>query len=180
MELVTRVKDRCIHWNTWQQGLDATLMFVVRDGKVLLIEKLTGIGKGKINGPGGKIDPGETALEGVIRECQEELHITVKGAVKMGELWFDMTDIPDIHCHVYMAEEFDGEPTSTREANPVWTDLENIPYDKMWADDSYWLPHMLSGQKFNARFIFEEETILWDQVLLGDEGVEQWRGYEVK
>ena len=60
MELVTRVKDRCIHWNSWQQGLDATLMFVVRDGKVLLIEKLTGIGKGKINGPGGKIDPGET------------------------------------------------------------------------------------------------------------------------
>lgn len=174
------VKDKALDWQTWQQEIDATLMFVVQGGEVLLIEKLTGIGKGKINGPGGKIDPGETAEQGVIRECQEELHIDVKDPVKMGELWFSMSGIPDIHCHVFMAEAFDGEPTATVEANPLWTKIADIPYEKMWADDSYWLPQVLAGQKFNGRFIFDEETVLWDQVLLGETAVAAWKGYSPK
>jgi len=178
--MITRTKNREVEWATWEQGINATLMFIVQGDEVLLIEKLTGIGKGKINGPGGKIDPGETAEQGVLRECQEELHIEVKEPVKMGELWFAMSDIPDIHCHVYMAEVFEGEPTATVEANPFWCKIEDIPYERMWADDSYWLPQMLAGSKFNARFVFEEETILWDQVVLGDEGVALWKGYEVR
>ena len=178
--MITSVKDRKVDWQSWQPELHATLMFVVREGKILLIEKLTGIGQGKINGPGGKIDPGETAEQGVLRECEEELHISVKDPVKMGELWFDMSDIPNIHCHVYMAEDYDGEPTATREANPFWCGVEAIPFEKMWADDAYWLPQMLAGQKFNGRFIFEEEAILWDQVLLDQEGQKQWRGYKVR
>lgn len=35
-------------------------MFVVRGGEILLIEKKRGHGAGKVNGPGGKIDPGES------------------------------------------------------------------------------------------------------------------------
>lgn len=178
--MITRTAIRDIEWSSWKQDIDATLMFVVQDGEVLLIEKLTGIGEGKINGPGGKIDPGEDELQGVIRECQEELHITVTDAVKMGELWFAMSDIPDIHCHVFMATSFEGTPTSTREANPLWSKISEIPYDKMWADDVYWLPHMLAGQKFNGRFIFEEQAILWDQVLLDEAAVSEWRGYSKK
>ena len=46
-------------WPNWEPELHATLMFVRQGSRVLLIEKLTGIGMGKINGPGGKIDPGE-------------------------------------------------------------------------------------------------------------------------
>lgn len=39
----------------------ATLMFVIDEarGEVLLIRKKRGLGAGKINGPGGKIDPGK-------------------------------------------------------------------------------------------------------------------------
>ena len=105
-----RMKDCNVDWPNWQGEMLATLMFVVQDGQILLIEKLRGIGKGKINGPGGKIDPGETPTECVIRECQEELHITPKEPVKMGELWFAMSDMEDIHCHVFIAHEFDGVP----------------------------------------------------------------------
>ena len=49
-----------IDWTTWQGVIHATLMFIVKDGRILLIEKKRGLGAGKINGPGGKIDPGET------------------------------------------------------------------------------------------------------------------------
>ena len=178
--MIARAKDREVEWSTWTSEIHATLMFIQRDGEVLLIEKLTGIGKGKVNGPGGKIDPGETSVQGVIRECEEELHISVQNPEKMGELWFDMSDIPSIHCHVYTASEFTGVPTPTREANPFWCSVDAIPYDRMWADDIYWLPQMLAGQKFNGRFIFEGETILWDQLLFGSDGEAQWRGYQVR
>lgn len=165
-----------IDWATWKPGIRATLMFIVQDGEVLLIEKLTGIGQGKVNGPGGKIDPGENAEQAIIRECQEELKITPLDPVKMGELHFSMSDIPDIHCHVFIASQFSGEPTSTREANPMWTKIEDIPYDKMWEDDQHWLPEMLDGQMFNARFIFEGEKMLWKDARFGEETKELWAG----
>ena len=163
-------------WQSWEPVIRATLMFIVQDGNVLLIDKLTGIGKGKINGPGGKIDPGETAEQAVIRECQEELHITPLDPVKMGELCFSMTDIPDIHCHVYIATEFTGEPVPTREANPLWKKIPEIPYERMWEDDQYWLPQMLEGKKFFGQFDFEEETIKWMNVDLGDLTENSWLG----
>ena len=163
-----------VDWNVWQGEMPATLMFVVQDGKVLLIKKLRGIGMGKINGPGGKIDPGETPVECVVRECQEELHITPINPVKMGELWFAMSDIPDIHCPVYTAVEFSGEPTATDEAIPVWTAIEDIPWDQMWEDDAHWLPEMLQGKRFLGRFVFEKESIQWKEVLLGDAAVAGW------
>ncbi|MGE9269730.1 MAG: 8-oxo-dGTP diphosphatase [Verrucomicrobiales bacterium] len=168
------MEDCSVDWSVWQGEMPATLMFIVRDGEVLLIEKLRGIGKGKINGPGGKIDPGETPLECVIRECQEELHITPVNPVKMGELWFAMSDIPDIHCHVFTASEFEGTPTTTDEAVPVWTKIDDIPWEKMWEDDAHWLPQMLEGRKFLGRFLFEGERMKWRDVLLDRDGESGW------
>jgi hypothetical protein len=46
-----------IDWATWQPSQRATLLFILREEKILLIHKLRGFGAGKINGPGGKIDP---------------------------------------------------------------------------------------------------------------------------
>lgn len=168
--------ERTVDWADWIPDIRATLMFIKRGDEVLLIHKLTGIGEGKVNGPGGKIDPGETAEQAVIRECEEELHITPLDAKKMGELCFAMSDIPDIHCHVYLAEEFEGTPTATVEADPFWCKISDIPYDRMWEDDQYWLGDMLAGNQFFARFIFECEDILWKDVQLGNESTQDWLG----
>jgi 8-oxo-dGTP diphosphatase len=153
-----------IDWKNWQGEILATLMFIIRNEKILLIEKKRGIGAGKINGPGGKIDEGETPLECAIRETREELHITPIHPRKMGELFFAMSDIPDIHCHVFVANGFTGEPTETDEAVPRWTLIEEIPYQLMWEDDIFWLPQMIKGKKFEGRFAFEGEKITWKQV----------------
>ncbi|MGB0776355.1 MAG: 8-oxo-dGTP diphosphatase, partial [Akkermansiaceae bacterium] len=170
-----RMEECGVDWDQWQGDMPATLMFIVRDGQVLLIEKLRGIGMGKINGPGGKIDPGETPTQCVVRECQEELHITPLNPVKMGELWFAMSDIPDIHCHVYVAENFDGTPTATDEAIPLWMPTDDIPWDKMWEDDQHWLPQMIQGETFTGKFRFKGEKIQWSEVVLGTAGEQQWK-----
>ncbi len=153
-----------IDWSSWSAPTLATLMFVIRDGRILLIEKKRGLGAGKINGPGGKIDPGETPLECAIRETREELCIEVESPRKMGELHFAMSDVPDILCHVYLARAYRGVPTETSEAKPLWCRLDDIPFDRMWDDDIHWLPLMIDGRTFLGRFAFEGESVAWKQV----------------
>jgi 8-oxo-dGTP diphosphatase len=65
-----------IDWTSWTPQERATLLFIRRDGLVLLIRKKRGLGAGKINGPGGRIDGEETPLQCAIREVEEELHVT--------------------------------------------------------------------------------------------------------
>ena len=156
-----------IDWTTWQGEMLATLMFVIKDGRILLIEKKRGLGAGKINGPGGKIEPGESALEAVIRETQEELLVTPHAPVKLGELRFSMSDCPDILCHVYRSDDFTGTPTETDEAVPVWTSLNAIPYPRMWEDDRHWLPLVIEGKTFIGNFVFEGERMQWKEVITG-------------
>jgi 8-oxo-dGTP diphosphatase len=149
-----------INWVTWNPQDRATLLFVVRDGKILLIEKKRGLGKGKVNGPGGRLDPGETTLQAAIREVQEELCVTPTGISERGALFFQFADGYSLHATVFTAEDCEGTATETEEAVPLWTPLESIPYDRMWADDILWMPKMLAGEHFSGRFLFDDDTMI--------------------
>lgn len=153
-----RVVD--IEWSTWNAVDQATLLFVVRDGEILLIRKKRGLGAGKINGPGGRVDPGELPEQGAVREAQEEIGITPHAPIEKGQLSFQFVDGYSIHVHVFQTDSFSGTPYETDEAIPLWFSTENIPYDEMWADDRIWLPLMLDGKPFSGRFIFEGDTML--------------------
>lgn len=48
-------------------------IFPIIKGRALLIGKKRGFGKGKIVGPGGKVEPGETSRSAAIRELKEEV-----------------------------------------------------------------------------------------------------------
>jgi 8-oxo-dGTP diphosphatase len=149
-----------IDWSSWAPVERATLLFVIRDGKVLLIHKKLGLGAGKINGPGGRIDPGETPLQAAVREVQEELMVTPPGVREAGELLFQFTDGHSIHRYVFTATDCAGEPRETREAIPLWVDVNEIPYHRMWADDRIWVPLMLANRPFRGRFLFREDQML--------------------
>ena len=155
---------RDIDWSTWSPGEKATLLFVLSDGRILLIDKKTGLGAGKVNGPGGRIEPGETALQGAIREVQEELCVTPTGVQEAGELYFQFVDGYSLHGTVFTASGFDGELCETYEAAPRWTSLDKIPYERMWADDALWLPLLLRGQRFRGYFIFDGDLMLDSRV----------------
>lgn len=151
---------REIDWPSWRPSEKATLLFVLRDGHILLIDKKTGLGAGKVNGPGGRIEPGETALQGAIREVQEELCVTPTGVREAGELYFQFVDGYALHGTVFTASGFDGQLCETREAAPRWTPLGSIPYERMWADDALWLPLLLNGVRFRGYFIFDGDLML--------------------
>ena len=149
-----------INWTDWVPRERATLLFIRRDGKLLLIRKKRGLGAGKINGPGGRIDPGETAEECAIREVQEELCVTPTGVKPAGELLFQFVDGYSLHGFVFTATGYQGTPTDTDEAAPLWTPEDAIPYREMWADDRIWLPFMLKGQSFVGRFLFDGDAMM--------------------
>ena len=154
------------NWAIWQPRVRATLLFIVREGKILLIRKKRGFGAGKINGPGGKVDSGETPLQSVLRETLEELGVTPLGAKQRGELHFQFRDGYSLHCAVFLANDFEGEPRETDEAVPLWTPLNAIPYDEMWADDRYWLPLLIRGARFTGFFEFDGEQLLHRKVVV--------------
>ena len=149
-----------VDWESWIPQQRATLLFVVKNGQVLLIHKKRGLGAGKINAPGGRLDPGETPLECAIREVQEELLVTPKGVRQVGELRFQFVDGLSIHGFVFRADDCEGEPGETDEAIPIWTPVDDIPFDRMWADDRLWIPLMLEERHFDGRFIFDDDEML--------------------
>ncbi|MBL8682709.1 MAG: NUDIX domain-containing protein [Myxococcales bacterium] len=157
-----------IDWSAWKPKDTATLLFVIDHGRALLIRKKRGLGAGKINAPGGRLDPGETARDAAVREVREELGVTPLEPRERGTLAFEFVDGYRLFCHVFSSDRCEGEPVETPEAIPLWTSLESVPYDEMWADDALWLPKMLAGYRFDGRFVFDGDRLLSHELTLHD------------
>lgn len=149
-----------IDWTVWQPIEQATLLFIRQDEQLLLIRKKRGLGGGKINAAGGRLEAGESPKECAVRELQEELCITVTDPKYAGEILFQFKDGYSFHLIVYMGSNFEGIPTETDEAMPLWIPVNAIPYDEMWADDIFWVPTMLQNELFFGYFLFDGETMV--------------------
>ena len=145
--------------------MHATLLFVFRGDEVLLIRKKRGLGAGKINGPGGKIDPGETPEQCAVREVEEELGIRASDVSEIGLLRFQFTDGLGLLCHVFRAESFTGTPVETNEAIPRWTKVDAIPFEEMWADDRMWFHHLVASRRFVGNFEFDGDRMVTSEVI---------------
>ena len=81
-----------------------TLCYVVRDGQVLLAMKKRGLGQGKWNGPGGKVEDGETPEQACRREFFEETGSKVLTLEAKGLIEFVFNVKPDWNqrCFVFI------------------------------------------------------------------------------
>jgi 8-oxo-dGTP diphosphatase len=137
-----------------------TLVYVIRDGRVLLIRKKRGFGEGYLNGPGGKVHVGETIEEAAIREFQEELCATPGPLDWRGILEFYNNGSLEMIVHVFVTDSFSGELCESDEAEPHWYEFDRVPYGQMWQDDQYWFPLLLQGNRFYGRFWFRN----WEEI----------------
>ena len=148
-------------WQDWQPDDIATLLFV-RDRAqktVLLIRKRRGLGAGKINGPGGRVDPGETIAAAAARELREELLIEAHETRVAGLLRFQFLDGYSLQVFVFAADGFDGTPSETEEAKPLWFSEAEVPFDEMWQDDRLWFDFLFAEQAFRGRFFFDGDAM---------------------
>ena len=84
---------------------------------------------------GGKVEPGETKGQALIRECQEELAITLS----VGEVFMDVVhEYPDITIHLtlFNATIAEGTPQRLEHNDIKWITSQEIPnYDFCPADE---------------------------------------------
>lgn len=143
----------------------ATLCFIIRDGSsphVLLGKKKRGFGLGKLNGIGGKLESGELPEDGIIREVEEEVGLAIpkRALHEAGQITFrfPFKKAFDHFVHVFVATDWEGEPIETEEMLPHWFPVNEIPFERMWQDDVYWLPIVLKGKRIVADFTFGEDN----------------------
>ena len=144
---IPRIQIDTLWVERWQPELIGTLLFVLRvhqgRGQVLLIHKKTGHGQGRVNGPGGKLDAGESLTACARREVFEEVGLRVAHPQCRAELRFVELDGAQWLGYAFTADQFSGQLIETPEAKPFWCDIEEIPFADMWPDDQLWLPTIL-------------------------------------
>lgn len=135
-----------------------TLCLIQQGDNVLLGMKKRGFGAGRWNGFGGKLQEGETIERAAKREILEECGLTAKTLEPFAIFDFEFAYKPEWNqtVHLFRCDEFEGEPTESEEMKPQWFHKDEIPFDSMWPDDSYWFPLFLKGQKFQGKFVFGE------------------------
>ena len=150
----------------------ATLCFLIKEvqngRELLLAMKKRGFGAQRWNGVGGKLDPqkGDKKItDTAIRETEEELGIKVKRMEKVAVFNFYYpylaeTDKKDWQVHVFLANDWEGEPKETKEMAPKWFREKEIPFNEMWPDDEIWLPRFLRGEKLTGNFFFKKGDLI--------------------
>jgi 8-oxo-dGTP diphosphatase len=138
--------------------------------QVLLGQKKRGFGAGYHVGIGGRLEVGETVEMAAVRELSEEVGVTVDplDLIYMGSVIFLFPARPewDLDVTLFQVERWLGEISESDEMKPAWFGLEEIPYESMWQDARYWLPHILDGVRLHARVVYHEDNQSVDEVLL--------------
>ena len=154
-----------------QKLRNSTLLFLIKKtnseiSDICLAMKKRGFGMNRWNGVGGKVNQGvESIAEATIREAKEEILVDVKNLYKVAELEFYFPHNPSFNqlFHVYCTEEWLGEAQESEEMRPEWFKVDKIPFDKMWADDIFWLPEVIKGNLIRASFTFGLDDNVIDQ-----------------
>jgi 8-oxo-dGTP diphosphatase len=105
---------------------------ILADGLVLACERATPPeSAGRWEFPGGKVEPGESDHDALVRECAEELGVLVEIGDRVG------ADVPLAHgravLRVWLARLTDGEPVALEHASLRW-----LRFDEL--DSVAWLP----------------------------------------
>jgi mutator protein MutT len=121
--------------------VDVVAGILVEDGRVLVARRLDGAHLGGLwEFPGGKVEPGETPEDGLVRELDEELGIRVHA----GDAWGIVShDYPErtVRLRFLFAERVAGEPRAVGCAEVRWVvpdDLLALPFppaDRPLVDD---------------------------------------------
>ena len=105
--------------------LSYTLCFMTRSQEVLLIHRRRPPNQGLWNGIGGHLEPGESALQGMLREIREETGCQLETARFAGLLTWDGFETPPGGLAIFTAEALPGcQVGQTDEGELAWKPFE--------------------------------------------------------
>ena len=107
--------------------IEAVAAVIERDGKFLITKRLETSPMGHCwEFPGGKIEKGETIEECAIRECREEIDVTVEPIRRLCEEWYDYPH-GNVHLYFVLCRIVSGEPKPIHCREARWIEPRQFP-----------------------------------------------------
>jgi 8-oxo-dGTP diphosphatase len=145
----------------------ATLCYLKRDDHTLMLyrHREGDYHRGKWNGLGGKLEPGESPEDCVRREVKEESGLEVKVMRLKGVITFPLFDgLDDWYVFVYTVPGFGGEMVHSLEGALHWIPDDRLLELNLWPGDRIFLPWLGAGRFFSAKFTYEEGRLVDHEV----------------
>lgn len=138
----------------------ATLCYLHKDGKTLMlhrVKKKNDIHEGKWNGLGGKLEPGETPEECVIREVREESGLVLRAPRLRGLLTFPGFDGEnDWYVYLYTGTDFEGKLIDSPEGRLEWIADGKVLDLPLWEGDKIFLQWLERPEFFSGKFVYRQ------------------------
>jgi 8-oxo-dGTP pyrophosphatase MutT (NUDIX family) len=148
-----------------------TLYYLVSEGKTLMIEK--GVRENDPNSqgiaaPGGNLNPGESPLQGAIRECGEESGVTPTNTTYRGCVLFNNKDRifknwknpTDFMVYIFVGSKYNGELNNgTREGKPIWVKNSELVDKTTEEGDRLILEWLTTKRKFSGVIKYDGEKL---------------------
>ncbi len=148
-----------------------TVACYIEDGdRVLMLhrtKKKVDINQGKWIGVGGKLEPGESPEECLLREVKEETGLTLTSYRLRGLVTFNFVG-PDAllgweteYMFLYTADGYEGGLIPCDEGELAWIPKENIPSLNLWPGDRAFLEDLRRGEPFfSYKIVYQGDNML--------------------
>ncbi len=142
----------------------ATLCYVRKDHQTLMVhrnKKANDMHLGKWNGLGGKLEPGETPEECVIRELYEETGLSVRSPQLKGVLTFPgFANDEDWYAFVFIVTDFSGELIDSPEGALAWVEDARLLDLNLWEGDRIFIPWLDQPGFFSGKFTYRDGRLV--------------------
>lgn len=131
--------------------LQTTLCYIEQAGRYLMlhrVKKENDVNHDKWIGIGGKLEPGETPEQCLLREAREETGLTLTRWRCCGVVAFHSPPWPSEEMHLYHATGFTGDLIDCDEGVLEWVPIEEMDRLGTWEGDRIFLRLLAQGAPF--------------------------------
>lgn len=129
-----------------RRALEVVAALIVRDGRFLACQRPPEKARGLFwEFPGGKVEPGECGDQAIVRECREELGVTLRAIERVMDVTHDYPDLT-VHLTLYRCEIERGEPQRIEYHDLRWMTAQEIDMQAFCPADRAFCAAMRDGR----------------------------------
>ena len=137
------------------ESVELTVLCLIhKNGRYLLQDRIKNDWKGYTL-PGGHIEPGESIVDAVIREMQEETGLTIRHPHLCGVKQFPLEEGRYI-VFLFETEEFEGDLRSSEEGTMHWIDERELSKVNLVEDFEDLIEVMLDDELMEFQYVIED------------------------
>ena len=131
------------------------LCLLQKDDQILLQDRKKNDWKGYVL-PGGHIETGESVVDAVIREMQEETGLTIENPTLCGTKQFQTRKGERYVVFFYKADRYHGKLQSSEEGEVFWIDRKDLPHYPL-APDMMAMVEVMESPQLSEFYYYKED-----------------------